>query len=470
MKKEFLFLILFLFATSVFVNIQDTIDTDLFWHLRAAKDIVHGGSIVLPDSGTYTASGRVWMNYQWVTEIVMYFLFENFDYCGLMAGKGIVAIITALAIYFTLKKYNIEARYLSILFFFIGTFHFYLFRTRILTFMMMSILMLILERLKPRVRLFILPVFFALWANIHGGFVIGLIVIGIYPIAHLLMKRLSFNPNIIIEGVTVPVCLLSTLINPFGTGIYRAMFFSLGQRAIYGISEMKPMWNFPIRENAGFLFIALIIVLLSLLFHKNIHLPSLLSSSFILLMGIKSIRFAPDFIAPAVPLLGSLLHGFLSMESNFTDKLKRGFKSYVPVILLIFTSYGITYLLSTPFNEQEQNYPENAVIFMKKHKLNGKIFNEFNWGGYLLWYLPESQVAIDGRTATGLFPPEALIDWKEVVDIKPKWKETLMKNNPDFVMLYRTDYIKAALDQDPDWHFIYEDELTILYKRNSRLK
>ncbi len=105
--------------------------------------------------------------------------------------------------------------------------------------------------------------------------------------------------------------------------------------------------------------------------------------------------------------------------------------------------------VSIPDRVYREDYPVGAVSYMKQHGLKGRIWNEFDWGGFIVFSSRELFTAIDGRTAVLLFPPGYLEEWRDTADVKAGWNERLERGSPDFVLLYQDDFLSMELAQNP---------------------
>jgi hypothetical protein len=465
------FLLLFASACALaVVALNRHVDPDLFWQLRAGKDIAGAGKIVLPDSWTYLFQGRPWVNQQWLTQLLFYSFFSAGGYGGLEVLKGLLVGAMVLLVIGALKAHEPIVRYACALVFLAGTAHYMIFRTHLMSLLCMAALLFLLERFGARARLLPVMALFALWADLHGLFVLGLWVLGSYALVRWLQNGRRFGAETVWEWASVPLSCAATLANPFGWGIWKTVIVAAGDPATGMVTEWWPVWRHSFGQNLGFFFVAALLALLIAFFPKNIHWPGLLGFGFIAFMGVLHVRFTADCILPAIPLVASLLSA--AREKIGREKLARMVSHGAPALagaLLVVCassfSYAISHPLVTPGDLLRVDYPVRAVAWMKRHHLAGRIFNEYTWGGYIVWELPESRVFIDPRTGVLLFPRGFVGEWKDAVETKPGWRETLERGRPDFVLLVTDNYLSAQLAEENDWELLFKDGISVLYGR-----
>jgi hypothetical protein len=106
--------------------------------------------------------------------------------------------------------------------------------------------------------------------------------------------------------------------------------------------------------------------------------------------------------------------------------------------------------------------PVDAVTFLKETHPEGRLFNSYNWGAYLLWALPEYPVFVDGRT--DLYNDEIISQWFQVVRAEAGWQDVLNRWEIRTVLLEVGAPVLSQLDEE-GWQKIYEDEMAVVYVR-----
>lgn len=472
-RRRWAFTALFVLCSATAVTVlQRWVDPDLFWQLRGGADILKAHSIVLPDSWTYLFQGQPWVNQQWLTEAIFYLFFHSMGYAGLSLMKGLIACAIVLVILGMLKEHAPEVRYACAAVFIAADLHYFIFRTHLFSLLCTAILLFLLERISPGKRLVWIVLLFAVWSNLHALFGLGLFVLGVYVLTRWVQAGAPFTADALRDWISVPLACAATLVNPFGWGVWKTAIVSFGDPETGLISEWWPIWRHSLNQNLGFIFLVLIVVFLAALFPKRIHWPSLLAAASIAVLGILHVRFTADVTLPAVPLLASLLSA--ARERIGEERVEGALSALLPAFvagMMIFMASGFSFALAhpitTPGDVLMVDYPVRAVSWMKRHKVSGRIFNEYSWGGYLDWELPESRIFIDGRTGVLLYPRGFLKSWKSAVETRPGWRTTFEKGAPDYALLLPDDYLSAQLALEPGWELLFKDNISALYHRRT---
>ncbi len=129
------------------------------------------------------------------------------------------------------------------------------------------------------------------------------------------------------------------------------------------------------------------------------------------------------------------------------------------VLIMIFT------VAQLPVKQQEAeaaNYPEGAVEWIFKNKPEGKMFNSYNWGGYLIWRLyPDYPVSIDGRA--DLYGEKMLTNYFDIYTAKSGWEEKLRQENIRYILVETDSRLKDAIEQSSNWKTAYKDSLSVIF-------
>ena len=115
------------------------------------------------------------------------------------------------------------------------------------------------------------------------------------------------------------------------------------------------------------------------------------------------------------------------------------------------------------------SYPVQAVRFINDHGINGRIYNAYNWGGYLVlnWY-PNRQVFIDSRA--DVYRDEFIEQYMETYLVRPRWRDVLDKYAIDYALLESRGPLHVLLDASGEWRQLYGDEVAVLLARVGKSK
>jgi hypothetical protein len=322
------------------------------------------------------------------------------------------------------------------------------------------------------------PLLMLLWANLHGGFILGFLVWGAYLagwlVDYFVTRSASFDilKRLVMVGL---FSFLATLLNPSGIGLWNNVFGHVGDRVLMNLQIDWQSPNFHNFNTWPFLFLAALMIFF--LSRRNQSLSG--GQTFLLMgmttLGLYSVRNIPFFVSACVPIIGFsaqflLKPGLLQKTDRQIQVIQAGLRgslwSMITVIvvasLLISGQTLDAENLGNTFNPKI--FPVRAVDWLSAHPQSGNVFNEFTWGGYLLFRLwPEQRVFIDGQT--DFYGPGLVMDYLTMLDAKDNWGEALEKYKIDWVLLPKDSSLVKMLIQNPQWHILYEDETSIILRK-----
>jgi hypothetical protein len=107
--------------------------------------------------------------------------------------------------------------------------------------------------------------------------------------------------------------------------------------------------------------------------------------------------------------------------------------------------------------------PVNAVNYLRKNPAPGPLYNTLDWGGFLIWYMPNYPVAIDGRT--DLYGDELEEQFFTTANGAPSYINDPYLNQAGVVILQKSNRLESLLESDPRFHLVYEDALAAVFFR-----
>ncbi|MDD4332603.1 MAG: hypothetical protein PHT51_00640 [Patescibacteria group bacterium] len=527
MKKHLFIIILVIFYIFIFSfllkNSFSYLDPDLGGHLRISADIIKNHAVPQIDYYNYTTNGGEWVYHEWLSGEVLYWLYENCGYIAVSIAFALIMVAIFIVLYLWTRNFTPQKNnsILILIFITLGaiamTPHVGVRLQEITVFSLLFLLLIIYfynKRGKYKI-LFLLPFLFLFWTNAHGGFLIGLSVLVFWIIIKTIELILSKNKKvdfldynelmnrkqIIVFSVFALASFLATLINPYGLKLYTFLGGMKNSYYLTSISEWIPQYNYPF-QYWQILYLANTAIALGFIIYyglkkKNkINLWQICLTFIFFCLAIKSRRNFPLFFIASFPLVVTFFSGFLNFSSNqFNNKITKK-------IILFFLICGLTLssfcmLISAKYNANPfQNYcsayPCEAIKFLKSHPEynNLKLFNNYNWGSYLLWEYPERQLFIDGRFPQYQYKNHTLLEeYHEFYDGK-KLPDKLNEYNIKLIITYsqekkihydwfyklffrpdiraKDEYenpLKKYLEKSSEWKKIYEDKVAVIYQR-----
>jgi hypothetical protein len=325
----------------------------------------------------------------------------------------------------------------------------------------------------------------AVWVNSHPGFAMGFILVGIYFLDEL-VRSVSANWPLktvkvrkIIRGrlgsifLIIIGMLVVALFNPTGLGIFAYPFetISIGVLRDYIQEWQSP--NFHQLAVQPFIWLLLSTFLTLGLARKRIALSDFFLVAMSVYLTLLAGRNMPLFALMAPIVLTRYAHPVIDeIRKTFKRKSKpakeAGWQSAINLLILLVVGLIVVIRVWTiypdSFNEAEYSSkaPVAAVEYIKKHQLDGRLFNSYNWGGYLIWNLRDYPVFVDGRT--DLYSDEVLTQWLDTVSAADGWQQTLQKWDIGIVLIEPTWPLAKVLESE-GWQVLFDDQYSVLYSR-----
>jgi len=454
-KNLFLGLTFFLFFLLFFLKGLLFLDPDFGWHLKVGELILSSG-IPKADPFSYTMPSFPFVDHEWLTDIL---IFKLYHFGGFTLLSLVFGLAASGAIFLTSKNFASGFFLLTVgtLLSFAGI------RPQVISWFFLALLLRLLS-LKQSRKICLWPLLFIFWANLHGGFAIGLVTIFVF----LTFKAFRTKKIVFAEVAALGLSVLATVINPYGLTLWHEIWQSFSDVSLHSrIAEWTPTFF-----NFHFLFLALVAssLLLILRYIKKFYLEELALYFGFLMASFSSQRHVPLWTIVALPLIFKAL-SFLKEEVSFYKegslRLQKAQKVFLGSSLFLLSLWSIFNLYQARLLSLDRFYPGQAVAFLKKNCPEGEIFSYYGWGGYLIWQLPEKKVFIDGRMPSWRrskrIPGEsnyALDDYLKVVTRKAGWGPIFNQYQVKTVLwpVSSTDNLRKQLLQN-GWQEIYQDNV-----------
>lgn len=474
-----LLLILLVCSSAIYFFSFITADPDLWGHILFGKEILSSRAIPPADIYSYTAYGAEWINHEWVSEALMFYIFNTFGSPGLLVGKTLIGlvIVTILSwICFNRKTNPLSYGIVLVTSVFIMSPGF-MTRPHLMTFLFTALFLLVIDlSLEKRMNiLWALPLIMILWVNSHGGFIIGA---GILPVITVLEYISCFikkkNKNHL-RGMVVWTLITeaSMLMNPYGFKLL--IFLSETLSLPRSISE----WNTVSLFDLSYLRLKIFSICVILSFFIQRHKSRYWEIGIIIvamLFAFLHQRHTPIFAILAAPFLAEKLSGV----ENVIKRNNRYLSHSSYLILSIFIVCVIGYQLIITMNKYKKTgfniivdpnvYPVMAVQFLKMNNIKGNLLVPFDWGEYAIWKLyPDNRVSIDGRFRT-VYPEDVIEAHFDGARSQEGWNTLLKRYPTDIVLARRNLFYRGMITVNTDdWVYIYSDSISMIFLKNSEI-
>jgi len=473
LSRDFLFLTL-ASSFAIFCLTNNVSDPDLWGHIRFGSDIIERGEIPRSDSYSYTAYGKPWINHEWFAEVIFACLFRRLWSNGIIALRLISLIILGVLIRHLQKGISCGMEWQTVVAWLVisTTSYGLCFRPQLFSYFFFTLLILLLLR-KPRGYKALSVAIFLIWANTHGGFLVGVGALALYSVftcAGVLSRGLPREAVRIL--LFFAAALAVTLINPYGIGLWSFLCSSVSTSRPYLLEWASvPAGGLSFTD-----FKALgVIVVLSAIMSRKPWNGWLLSLT--LMCGLASLmhnRHIPFFAIAAAFFLPEHLNGMMERLRNpfseFTRKEPHPFAAlYIGVSLCILAAIPAyrgrsAYSLLVPPDE----YPVSAVRWMKEQQLHGNCAVFFNWGEYLIWHLHDTlKVSIDGRYET-VYPEEVIDDNFGFFFAGPGWRNLIDRYPTEMILVHPLNPVTPILEGLSGWALVFKSETASLFVKKQK--
>jgi hypothetical protein len=441
-------------------------DPDIWWHLRTGELILTQHSVPRIDPYSSDQAGTTWLAYSWVFELVAAKLYQWLGMVGIVAYTSGMILAITVAIFHLLRRLQVDFS-LDVLLSFAACYsmgRLYSPRPWLFTvlFFILEVDILMQARKTGRVReLLWLPAIFALWANVHIQFIDGLLVLGLAWVETLVAPwwtNASARLRSKWMGLALAGSVLATLLNPFGWRIYQEAYELATQAgALNKVSELLAL---PFRSTSDYLVLLLALGSAAALAWQRRFLPfetALLG--FAAVLAFRSQRDVWVMAVVGVVVIASMIVG---SETAAIRLPKLGTTiALLSAVLAMPVGFRIMQVNNARLaTELAKSMPVHAVDAVKVKGYAGPLYNDYNWGGYLIWAL-RMPVSIDGRAA--FYGDQRLDRSIATWNAEPDWSTDAQLTSAGLVI----GSAKAALTQimrmDPRFQLVYEDQVATVF-------
>ncbi|HBG74562.1 MAG: hypothetical protein A2X25_11055 [Chloroflexi bacterium GWB2_49_20] len=461
------------------VLLNPPIDPDMWWHLKSGQAMWQQKTILTHDQFSFTRFNHPWVNAFWITDLFLFFCVRIGGFPLLLVAIALIGTTTFLTLFFR-SNGPFFIRSFVILLAAISVSPGWTARPQVFSFFLFAILNLWMEKRKQNRKppLYFLPILFIVWANLHGGFIWGFLLL-LSTIAGIVIDLL-FNKNFDqsnslfeLKQLTIwaGISLFAVLINPNGLAIWRLPFYTI-DISIRIIQEwLSP--NFHNLEMQPFLWIVFLFIIgysLSENKHSFVDLLKSLGFTYMAFIAQRNIPLSVIVLTPIIIDNFTEFYSKLSIKNNnsrgvnppSSQKVRGAGIINLTLITLLLIAASARVYLQTSKTLIERVYPVKAVQWIRANRPDGNMFNAYNWGGYLLFNLPDYPVFIDGRA--DLYGEDIIKEWWSVIEGKDKADTILDSYNIEFLLIEPGWPIVDVL-QAKNWVVSYQDDVSVILTR-----
>ncbi len=472
---------------------RDILELDLWWHLRNAQFLLTQGHLPVTDHYSFTASGAPVMPFEWLSELPFYAAYKLAGLQPQQANQwpagdpgltGLFWLVFALGTAIVLGVFRLSylasrdlknsfvvsvgGAFLACIT--LGP------RPLLFGWLYLVILLLVLAAVREGrwQWLWLLPPLFCLWINSHGSWPMGMALFGIFIASGLVegswgnayAERWS-GPQLWRLLATAGASAAAVFLNPFGSRLVLYPFGVLfgpgsGSGGGPGIGIIEEFQSIDFRTPWGKVAMILILglLLVAIFSRERWRLDEIGFVVVALYFCLTHARFL--FLAGI--LLPPVFARRIKLMTPYERKSDRPLPNALALTVLL-----ILFVVYMPGHENFHGtveYPEGAVAYMKANGIQSNVFNDWAWGGYLIWHMPEMKVFIDARgdpyAVTGVFK-----DYLDAVyGVNPA--AVLDKYKIQYVLMRPDSLLAHLLQQSPAWAVRYSDKDSVLLARSAK--
>ncbi len=486
-------------------------DATIGWHIRNGQQMLHTHAITRTDPFSVTMGGQTWYAWEWLYDIVIAGMHH---WLGLNGVVFFTAVIVALTFALTLRICLRRGADLPVAAFLLAlslgaSMIHLLARPHVLSWLFAVIWFQILDNSagmdspQNRRRLWYLPVLMMFWANLHGGFVLGFALLGLYllsgAVRYFRIREQEMRQRttrwLRDLGMVTAASLLASLVNPYGYELHLHVYRYLSSRWLMNHIDEFLSPNFHGVAQQCFVAILLITIVvlaaarnkpslsrvLVLLFatysglyaSRSLPVSSLLITLIVAPLGTQALAEARDN-----PNLSIRLRGFISRWLSLTSRVGRvelHFRAHIwPIAAVILGllmcaqagKSGSQRWMDAHFDARR--FPVQATDLIVQRGIDEPIFAPDSWGGYLIYRLyPRNKVFVDDRH--DLYGEDFMREYLKTVRLAPDWDGFLKEKKVNWALLPAGSSLANMLKETARWNLVYQDGTSVLLERKDKI-
>lgn len=451
--------------------IADVSAVDLAYHLRAGGITLDTGQIPATDSFTFTASGAAWFNQQWGAQVLLATVYRLAGWTGLTILRATLVGFTFGCLYAIGRRRGLDVRraaWLTLGAFVVAAVALALRPQLIGMALLAGTLFLVVDRRAHPGRLWAVPLIVLAWANVHGSFFLGPVVVGLAWLEDVFDRVERPHRTLAIAFASAA----AALVHPFGPAIWGyAVGLTTNSFVTNRISEWQPT---TLRTIPGMLFfgsVALTVVLLARR-GRPTPWPALAWVGVFAAIGTYAIRGVAWWPLGAATAVAGILATDLAAArstaaaSDPSRQPRTERSSPVNVVLAaLIVAAGVVLLPVWRPTDSRLGAPAGVVgdapagitqALRTAVKPGDRILNPQPWGSWFELALPQASVALDSRIE--LFPAQVWDDYDTVRSGGDGWQAILARWNPTFVVATDDEDAFVARLEAAGWATTFEDQ------------
>ena len=443
-------------------------DQDLWYHLAGGRHFFEFGEIPRTSFFSFITPERSWVDYFWLFQVVVYWLYGNAGYVGLIALRAALYGLAAFLIArFYLKgrreTYTVVYAVLAAIFTFLVIVPRELaVRPHIFSYLL-TILFVYLLQFRPRRLLWALPLLAVLWVNLHGvAYPVMVLIVGAYLLEELWGKHRAGWIGPWSHTVLMGLTLIAVFATPYGATLLPVPFTDTTDVAGY-IHELKSLDRWDFMSFFGLLFLLGCASAAAGLARKQMRLSHLLLFVGALILLSRGKRFINEFVLLVMPLL----RDHIPLAVGQTGRRVARWAAVVAIAVFAVVPFIFLhqFFWNTPrYPFSGRDLPLGSAAFILAEGAGGTVLNHPNHGGYLQWALsPRHRIYMDLQLPF-LFTYNDFRAAHDAFVNHEALKGILDAYRPAFIVApIETTVFGELMKHHPDYRLVFFDDWTVVY-------
>jgi hypothetical protein len=445
---------------------------DLAYHLRAGDEIL-GGAIPRTDTWTYTATGLPWLDQQWGAQAILAAVYRVAGWTGLVILRAALVGTLFGLLFLACRIRGADLRraaWLTLAAFFVSAVALAL-RPQLFGMVLLAATLVIIAGRNrwPRL-LWLVPVIVAVWANLHGSFFLGPVVVGLAWLEDLHDRRPAAWRTLVVAVVAA----LAAFVNPFGVEVWSyAAGLSTNSEVTARITEWQPT---SLRIVPGMAFFGSALAVATILARRPavVSWPTLAWLGVFFVIGAYAIRGVAWWPLGAAYAIAGLVASAPS-EARAAVRSSRGSSRINVAIVVALVVVGIILLpvwrsidpgLRAPVGVVGHAPPGVTAALRDVGRSGDRLLNPQPWGSWFEFALPDMLVAIDSRIE--VFPPQVWDDYGAVTGGRVGWETILDRWGVTIIVVPADDEAYIERLRAAGWHEAFADGDALVFTVDAR--
>jgi hypothetical protein len=470
-------------------------DAGIGWHIRAGQQILATHTIPRVDSFSSTMTGKPWFAWEWLYDLVGGRLKTTL---GLNGVVWFTAVVIAAVFAWTFRLLiargtNLLVALVLMLLAVAASMIHFLARPHVVSWLFTLAWFWIIDSSERESferrgrRLWVLPLLMLVWVNMHGGFLVGFVLLGIFSLGaawtwfrakegriEQALQKIAAGKRAWRLFTVGLLCVAASLVNPYGWKLYGHVYSYLSNHFLMDHIDEFQSPNFHGIAQRCFLLLLLVTVAVLAVRGRDLRMSEGLTVLFAVYAGLYASRNIPVssvllvmVVGPLVPAAG-VARGFFQRMATVETGLRGHVWPMVAVFVTLMIAFnggrvGSSVLMDAHFDPKRM--PVRALNFLEQRGVEGPVLSPDYWGGYLIYRLyPKSLVVEDDRH--DLYGEEFFKFYFKFIHGERGWQEFLREHPASCIVLPQDSALANLLNVTHGWKQIYADDVAVVFVRD----